>query len=227
MAFVDQLFIGTAGFLSIIIIWIFIRRFEKNKGVFNIFYVLSFSLITSLCALIVFYEWQILDNTFITIMVSLVPIAFSLGLVFQYFEKFKVIQAVFAIAGGLLIIATRIMMVSWWQYAIYTIVIISFLEILILPIIASTTRATPESPPQSYARRRCWPDPSGEFPKQSPRWTCPTRGVAHSPYPERTACPMHQTRWRSSPARMRSRFPARLYGESRRQRRPVPWRDPS
>jgi hypothetical protein len=144
MAFVDQLFIGAAGFLSIVIIWIFIRRHEKNRGVFLFFYVLSFSLIISISALIVYYEWLILGNPFITIIASLIPITLSLGLVFQYFEKLKVVQVVFAISGGLLIIASYFMKVSWWQTAIYTIVIITFLELLILPVIASSQKKSKE-----------------------------------------------------------------------------------
>jgi hypothetical protein len=85
-----------------------------------------------------------LGNPFITIIASLIPITLSLGLVFQYFEKYKVIQLVFAIAGGLLIIVSRFLKASWWPYAIYTIVIITFLEILILPIITSSQKKSRE-----------------------------------------------------------------------------------
>ena len=142
MVFIDKLFLGVSGILSLILIWVFITRYEKSKERFNFYYILGFALILSCSILIIIYDWLILDKTLITIFVCFIPLCLSLGLVNQYFKNLNIAQIIFSLGGSAIIILASFLDVLWLQYAVYAIVIIAFLLVLALPIIASVQKRT-------------------------------------------------------------------------------------
>ena len=137
MAFVDQIFIGVSGFMALAIIWVLITRYEKSKELFNFYYIFGFALILTCSILILFYQWDILGSTYITLLASLIPMSISLGLVRQFFKKLTVFQIIFTIVGGAGILTVQLLSISWWQIAVYSIATFSILEVILLPFIAS------------------------------------------------------------------------------------------
>lgn len=99
----DNLFLLLTGLVAIYLLWRFYGRWSKQKALYDVYYMLGFLVLLVSGLLLIFLGLDILSSPYVLTVASLIPLGISMGLVEQYFPKFKKIFKWFALLGFLAI----------------------------------------------------------------------------------------------------------------------------
>lgn len=99
MTLIDQILLLVTGLLAIYLLWRFYGRYQKEKGLYDIYYMLGFAVLLVSGLLLIFLDWKILESPYVLTVASLIPLGISLGIANQYYPSWKKIYAWFALLG--------------------------------------------------------------------------------------------------------------------------------
>ena len=108
----DNLFLLLTGLLSIYLLWRFYTRWSKEKKLYDLYYAMGFLVLLVSGLLLIFLGLGILVSPFVLAVASLIPLGISMGLVEQYFPKYKKAFKWFALVGFLAIAISAILEVD-------------------------------------------------------------------------------------------------------------------
>jgi len=72
------------------------------------FYTIAFGVLVLSCLLLMLFGFEILDNTLVVVVATLIPLSLSLGIISSYLPEYKFVYLIFAVLGLALIFFTRI-----------------------------------------------------------------------------------------------------------------------
>jgi hypothetical protein len=99
MTLIDQILLLVTGLLAIYLLWRFYGRYQKAKGLYDVYYMLGFAVLLVSGLLLIFLDWKILESPYMLTVASLIPLGISLGIANQYYPSWKKIYAWFALLG--------------------------------------------------------------------------------------------------------------------------------
>lgn len=99
MTLLDQILLLVTGLLAIYLVWRFYGRYQKAKGLYDVYYMLGFAVLLVSGLLLIFLDWKILESPYMLTVASLIPLGISLGIANQYYPSWKKIYAWFALLG--------------------------------------------------------------------------------------------------------------------------------
>jgi hypothetical protein len=99
MTLFDQIILLLTGLIAIYLLWRFYGRYKKEKGLYDIYYMLGFAVLLVSGLLLIFLGWDILASPYVLTVASLIPLGISLGIANQYFPQWKKPYAWFALLG--------------------------------------------------------------------------------------------------------------------------------
>ena len=103
MTIFDQIALLLTGLLAIYLIWRFYGRYQKEKALYDIYYMLGFAVLLVSGLLLIFLGWDILASPYVLTVASLIPLGISLGIANQFYPQWKKAYAWFALLGILAI----------------------------------------------------------------------------------------------------------------------------
>jgi len=138
MKIFDQLTLLATGLVAIYLLWHFYKNYKVDKGRFNIYYIISFSVLLVSGLLLIFLSYSILTNPLVVIVAAIIPIFLSLGLIAEFLPKHERYYLGFAIIGLIIISITRYFAPDTGRIiSLATIHSIAALVILLLPLYLS------------------------------------------------------------------------------------------
>ena len=108
MTLLDQIILLVTGLLAIYLVWRFYGRYQKEKALYDIYYMMGFTVLLVSGLLLIFFGWDILDSPYVLTVASLIPLGISLGIANQYFPQWKKAYAWFALLGIIAIAVSAI-----------------------------------------------------------------------------------------------------------------------
>jgi hypothetical protein len=108
MTLVDQILLLVTGLLAIYLLWRFFGRYQKERALYDIYYMLGFAVLLVSGLLLIFLGWDILAYPYVLTVASLIPLGISLGIANQYYPSWKKVYAWFALVGILAIAISSI-----------------------------------------------------------------------------------------------------------------------
>ena len=104
----DIVFLLLTGLLAAYLCWYFIQRYQLNKALHNLYYLIGFAVLLVSGLLLIFLGMDILASPYVLTVASLIPLGISMGLAEEYFPKWKTAFKWFAAIGFLAIAVTSI-----------------------------------------------------------------------------------------------------------------------
>jgi hypothetical protein len=104
----DQAVLLITGLLAIYLLWRFYGRYQKERGLYDVYYMLGFAVLLVSGLLLIFLGWEILESPYVLTVASLIPLGISLGIANQYYPRWKKVYAWFALVGILAIAISSI-----------------------------------------------------------------------------------------------------------------------
>jgi len=104
----DNLFLLLTGLLAAYLCWYFWQRYNLNKALHNIYYLMGFAVLLVSGLLLIFLGLGILASPYVLTVASLIPLGISMGLAEEYFPAWKKYFKWFALIGFLAIAITSI-----------------------------------------------------------------------------------------------------------------------
>lgn len=108
MTLLDRLFLLITGLTALYLIWRFYTRYQKEKNLYDIYYILGFAVLLVSGLLLIFLGWDILASPYVLTVATLIPLGISLGVANQFYPGWKKKYAWFALVGFLAIAVTSI-----------------------------------------------------------------------------------------------------------------------
>ena len=108
MSALDKIFLLATGLVAIYLLWRFYSRWSKTKKLYDLYYAMGFLVLLVSGLLLIFLGYGILDSPYVLTVASLIPLGISMGIVEEYFPKWKKAFKWFALIGFLAIAATSI-----------------------------------------------------------------------------------------------------------------------
>lgn len=118
MTLFDRLILLITGLTALYLIWHFVKRYQKGKALYDIYYILGFTVLLVSGLLLIFLGWDILASPYILTVASLIPLGISLGIANQFYPGWKKIYAWFALIGFLAISVSSIAGLSFKSIAV-------------------------------------------------------------------------------------------------------------
>lgn len=111
MTLLDRGLLLATGLVAIYLIWRFISHYRKNgsKARYDIYYIISFTVLLVAGLLLIFFTYNILGSQWVIIVSVLIPVCLSLGLVAEFLPQYERGYLIFAIVGFLTVAFTRFM----------------------------------------------------------------------------------------------------------------------
>ena len=103
MDFHHYIFLLLTGLLAAFLSWYFWKRYNLHKALHNIYYLMGFVVLLVSGLLLIIKGLDILDSPWVLTIATLIPLGISIGLVEEYFPKWKKIYKWFAVVGFLAI----------------------------------------------------------------------------------------------------------------------------
>lgn len=103
-----NLFLLLTGLVAAYLICRFYTRWKKNKALYDVYYIMGFLVLLISGLLLIFLGLDILASPYVLSVASLIPLGISIGLVEQYFPKYKKVFKWFALLGFLAIAISAI-----------------------------------------------------------------------------------------------------------------------
>ncbi len=104
----DNLFLLLTGLTAAYLLWRFYTRWSKAKALYDVYYIMGFLVLLVSGLLLIFLGLDILASPWVLTVASLIPLGISMGLMEQYFPKYKTAFKWFALIGFLAIAVTSI-----------------------------------------------------------------------------------------------------------------------
>jgi hypothetical protein len=108
MTILDRIIVLITGLLAIYLVWRFYGRYQKGKALYDIYYLLGFTVLLVSGLLLIFLGWGILASPYVLTVASLIPLGISLGIANEYFPQWKKAYAWFALLGFIAIAVSAI-----------------------------------------------------------------------------------------------------------------------
>ena len=108
MAVHDYIFLLLTGLLAAFLCWYFWKRYNLNKALHNIYYLMGFAVLLVSGLLLLIFTLDILSSPWVLTVASLIPLGISMGLAEEYFPSWKTYYKWFATIGFLAIAITSI-----------------------------------------------------------------------------------------------------------------------
>ena len=108
MTIFDRIILLLTGLTAIYLLWHFYKRYSKEKGLYDAYYMLGFAVLLVSGLLLIFFGWDILESPYVLTVATLIPLGISMGLMNQFRPKFKKAYSWFALVGLLAIAVTSI-----------------------------------------------------------------------------------------------------------------------
>ena len=105
---IDNLFLLVTGLLAAYLCWFFYQRYNLNKALHNLYYLMGFAVLLVSGLLLIFLGLDILSSPYVLTVASLIPLGISMGLAEEYFPAWKKAFKWFAVIGFLAIALTSI-----------------------------------------------------------------------------------------------------------------------
>ena len=104
----DKVFLLLTGLIAAYLCWYFWQRYNLNKALHNIYYLMGFAVLLVSGLLLIFLGLGILSSPYVLTVASLIPLGISMGLAEEYFPAWKKYFKWFAAVGFLAIAVTSI-----------------------------------------------------------------------------------------------------------------------
>lgn len=105
---IDNLFLLVTGLLAAYLCWYFYRRYNLNKALHNLYYLMGFAVLLVSGLLLIFLGLDILTSPYVLTVASLIPLGISMGVAEEYYPAWKKAFKWFAVIGFLAIAVTSI-----------------------------------------------------------------------------------------------------------------------
>jgi hypothetical protein len=105
---IDTLFLLLTGLIAAYLCWYFWKRYNLNKALHNIYYLMGFAVLLVSGLLLIFLGLGILASPYVLTVASLIPLGISMGIAEEYYPKWKTYFKWFAGIGFLAIAVTSI-----------------------------------------------------------------------------------------------------------------------
>jgi len=89
MTILDQIILLVTGLLAIYLMWRFYGRYQKEKALYDIYYMLGFTVLLVSGLILIFLGWGILASPYVLTVASLILLGISLGIANQHFPQWK------------------------------------------------------------------------------------------------------------------------------------------
>lgn len=104
----DTAFLLLTGLIAAYLCWYFYRRYNLNKALHNLYYLMGFAVLLVSGLLLIFLGLDILASPYVLTVASLIPLGISMGVAEEYYPSWKKTFKWFAVAGFLAIAITSI-----------------------------------------------------------------------------------------------------------------------
>lgn len=104
----DIVFLLLTGLIAVYLCWYFYQRYQLNKALHNLYYLMGFAVLLVSGLLLIFLGMGILASPYVLTVASLIPLGISMGLAEEYFPSWKTYFKWFAAIGFLAIAITSI-----------------------------------------------------------------------------------------------------------------------
>jgi len=118
MTIFDRVVLLLTGLTAIYILWYFYLRYNKEKALYDVYYMLGFGVLLVSGLLLIFFGWDILASPYVLTVATLIPLGISMGLMNQFRPKYKKAYSWFALVGLLAIAVTSIFGMSLKSVAV-------------------------------------------------------------------------------------------------------------
>ena len=99
MSLIDRLILLLTGLTAIYAMFYFFRRYQREKALADLYYLMGFGVLLVSGLLLIFFGWDILASPYVLTVATLIPLGISLGLMNQFLPGVKRIYAWFALVG--------------------------------------------------------------------------------------------------------------------------------
>ena len=104
----DIIFLLLTGLIAAYLCWYFYQRYQLNKALHNLYYLMGFAVLLVSGLLLIFLGMGILASPYVLTVASLIPLGISMGLAEEYFPSWKTYFKWFAAIGFVAIAVTSI-----------------------------------------------------------------------------------------------------------------------
>jgi hypothetical protein len=104
----DKVVLLLTGLVAIYMLWRFWTRYSKNKGTYDLYYMLGFLVLLVSGLLLIFMGYGILASPYVLAVASLIPLGISVGVASEYYPSWGKAYCYFAWIGFLAIAVTSI-----------------------------------------------------------------------------------------------------------------------
>ena len=108
MSWFDRIVLLVTGLTALYLIWRLFGRYQKDKALYDVYYMLGFVVLLVSGLLLIFLGWGILASPYVLTVATLIPLGISLGVANQFYPAWKKYFAWFALIGFLAIAVTSI-----------------------------------------------------------------------------------------------------------------------
>jgi hypothetical protein len=108
MSLLDRILLLVTGLTALYLTWRFYTRYSKEKKLYDIYYMMGFLVLLVSGLLLIWQGWGALASPYVLTVATLIPLGISMGLMNQYFPKWKKAYSWFALIGLLAIAYTSI-----------------------------------------------------------------------------------------------------------------------
>lgn len=105
---INTIFLLLTGLLAAYLCWYFYRRYNLNKALHNLYYLMGFAVLLVSGLLLLFLGLGILSSPYVLTVASLIPLGIAMGLAEEYFPAWKKAFKWFLTLGFLAIAITSI-----------------------------------------------------------------------------------------------------------------------
>lgn len=140
----DRFILLLTGLIAIYLLWRFYSRYQADKKLHDVYYMLGFAVLLVSGLLLIFLGWDILASPYVLTVASLIPLGLSMGVANQYFPEWKKAFAWFALVGLVAIAVTSIAGMSLKKLAVPLFHGVAGLVIFLGPIIAEKNGKAPK-----------------------------------------------------------------------------------
>ena len=118
MTIFDRIILLLTGLTAIYILYHFLLRYQKEKALYDIYFMMGFGVLLVSGLLLIFLGWGILASPYVLTVATLIPLGISMGLMNQFRPKYKKAYSWFAFVGLLAIAVTSILGLSLKSVAV-------------------------------------------------------------------------------------------------------------
>jgi hypothetical protein len=104
----DIAFLLLTGLIAAYLCWYFYQRYNLNKALHNLYYLMGFAVLLVSGLLLIFLGLDILSSPYVLTVASLIPLGISMGVAEEYYPSWKKAFKWFAVIGFLAIAVTSI-----------------------------------------------------------------------------------------------------------------------